>query len=373
MTRILLLALGLAAIVSGAEDILIGQPCALEGPAKGLGQAMNLGLRAALSEANTAGGVHGRTLKLLAVNDGYDPEKCVDATAKLIEEDKVFCLAGLVGTPTTKSALPIAIDAKVPVIGMFTGAMPLRQPLNPLIFHVRASYDDETELLVDRLTSNLGAKHIAVFHQNDSFGQAGLTGTEKALAKRSMQLASKGTFERNTVAVRGGLTAVQAGNPDAVIMVGPYKPVAAFMREAREAGLTCPMATISFVGTENIIGELGDAANGLIISQVVPSPQDPDLVLAKVYRAALTAEQADAKPSYVSFEGYIGGRILIAGLQQAGKDPSREGLVQGLESLNSFDLGGLAITYAADRRIALTRVWLTQVAHGAAVTTDVLK
>lgn len=373
MIRSFLLAVGLAAVVTGADQILIGQPCALDGPAKGLGLGMNLGLRAAITEANAAGGVNGRTLKLIAVNDGYDPDKCVDATAKLIEEDKVFCLAGLVGTPTTKAALPIAIEAKVPVVGMFTGAMALRQPPSPLVFHVRASYDDETELLVERLTKDLGAKRIAVFHQNDSFGQAGLAGTEKALGKRSLPLAAKGTFERNTVAVRSGLAAVQAGTPDAVIMVGPYKPVAAFVREARAAGLTCPLATISFVGTENLIGELADAANGLIISQVVPSPLDDGLALAKAYRAALTAEQADAKPSYVSFEGYIGGRILLAGLLQAGKDPTREALVKGLESLASYDLGGLPISYAADRRVALSRVWLTQVVAGAAKTTDALK
>lgn len=373
MIRTCLLALGLAAVVAGADEILIGQPCALDGPAKGLGQGMNLGLRAAVKEANAAGGVHGRQIKLLAVNDGYDPDLCVDATAKLIEEDKVFCLAGLVGTPTTKAALPIAIEAKVPVVGMFTGAMALRQPPNPVVFHVRASYDDETELLVERLTADLGVKRIAVFHQNDSFGQAGLAGTEKALGKRSMQLAAKGTFERNTVAVRAGLTAVQAGTPDAVIMVGPYKPVAAFVREARAAGLACPLATISFVGTENLIGELADAANGLIISQVVPSPQDPELALAKTYRAALGAEQADAKPSYVSFEGYIGGRILIAGLLQAGKDPTREALVKGLESLAAFDLGGLEISYGAERRVALSRVWLTQVKAGSATTTGTLK
>jgi branched-chain amino acid transport system substrate-binding protein len=373
MIRTLILTLGCIVLATAADEILIGQPCALEGPAKGLGQRMNLGLRAAISEVNAAGGVHGRMLKLVAVNDGYDPDTCVDATVKLIEEDKVFCLAGLVGTPTSTVALPIAIESGVPVVGMFTGAMGLRQPLNPLVFHIRSSYDDETELLVEHLTADLGVKRIAVFHQNDSFGKAGLSGTEKALAKRGMKLASTGTYERNTVAVRSGLAAVQAGNPDAVVMIGPYKPVAAFVREARAGGLQCPLAAISFVGTESIIAELADEANGLVISQVVPSPSDPDLALAKAYRSALVAEQADATPSYVSYEGYIGGRVLIAGLQQAGQELTRAALVTGLESLSAADLGGLTIHYAADHHIAMKQLWLTRVQAGEAKTVEKLQ
>jgi len=331
---------------------------------------MNLGLRAAFAETPQ---VHGRTVELVAVDDGYDPDKCVDATAGLIEQRKVFCLAGLVGTPTAKAALPVAIEAQVPVVGLFTGAMALRQPPSPLVFHVRASYDDETELLVERLTADLGAKRIAVFYQNDAFGQAGLSGTKKALEKRGMAVAGIGAFERNTVAVQTGLAAVQAATPDAVVMVGPYKPVATFVKEARAKGLTCPLATISFVGTENLIVEAGANSDGLIISQVVPSPADPALPVALAYRAALAKVDAAAKPSYVSFEGYITGRVLLAGLDKAGAEPTRQGLVAGLAGLQGHDLGGLAISYGAERRVALDRVWLTRVTGGTAAGITSLK
>ncbi len=359
--------------LGAADDLRIGQACALDGPAKGLGTGMNLGLRAAFEEANAAGGVHGRKLTLIARDDGYDPDKCVDATAKLVEEDKVFCLTGFVGTPTSKAALPIATEAGVPVIGLFTGAMFLRTPPQKLVFNVRASYEDETELLVERLVSDLGAKRIAVFHQNDSFGQAGLSGTTKALQKRSMTVAGTGTFERNTIAVQTGLAAVKAATPDAVIMVGPYKPIAAFVREARAAGLTCPVATVSFVGTENLIADLGAAADGVLISQVVPSPSDPAMPVVKAYQAALGKIQADAKPSYVTLEGYVTGRVLLAGLDKAGADPTREKLVAGLESLANQDLGGLTVSFGPARRQALSTVWLTRVANGAAQPVTSLK
>ncbi len=365
--------LAMPAVAAAGEELRVGQPCVLSGPAAALGTGMNLGLRAAFAEANAAGGVHGRQLALVSADDGYDPDKAIDATAKLVEDPAIFCLAGLVGTPTSKAALPVAIEAKVPVVGLFTGAVGLRQPGDPLVFHVRASYDDETELLVERLTADLGAKRIAVFHQNDSFGQAGLSGTEKALGKRGMQLAGKGTFERNTVAIQGGLAAVQAANPDAVIMVGPYKPIAAFVTAARSAGLAVPLATISFVGTESLVAEAGTHAEGLIISQVVPSPSDPELAVAKAYRAALALAQADAKPSYVSFEGYITGRVLLAGLAKAGPGATREALVAALDGLQAHDLGGLSVGYGAGKRVALDRVWLTRVGAGAAAPVTALK
>ncbi len=372
MTRVPLL-IALATLLCAADDLRIGQACALDGPAKGLGTGMHLGLRAALEEANAAGGVHGRKLALVAKDDGYDPDKCIDAVGKLVEDDKVFCLAGFVGTPTAKAALPIAIEAGVPVVGLFTGAMFLRSPPQKLVFNVRSSYDDETEVLVERLGADLGAKRIAVFHQNDSFGQAGLAGATKALEKRSLKVAATGTFERNTVAVQTGLAAMIAAKPEAIIMVGPYKPLAVFVKEARAAGLTCPLATISFVGTESLIAELGPAADGLVISQVVPSPSDAALPLAKAYQAALAKVQADAKPSYVSFEGYITGRVLLAGLDKTGADPTRERLVASLEGLSSLDLGGFSVSFAADRRQASDKVWLTRVTAGAAKPVDSLK
>ncbi len=229
------------------KEILIGECAALSGPAAGLGTGMNQGMAACFASTNSVGGVGGRTLRLVSIDDGYDPDRCVSGTLELVDNQHVFALAGYVGTPTTKVVVPIITEKHVPLIGAFSGAMLLRldsatsKPYRE-VFNLRASYDDESEALVERLTVDLGAKRIAVFYQDDSFGQAVLSGTNKALAKRSLPLAGKGVFERNTLAVKKGLADIIDANPDAVIMVGPYKPIAAFLKEAHAAALQATFA-----------------------------------------------------------------------------------------------------------------------------------
>jgi branched-chain amino acid transport system substrate-binding protein len=353
------------------DRILVGQACALSGPAQGLGKGMQLGLRAWIERTNAAGGIGGRKIALANADDHYDAEKCADATVKLVEDDKVFCAAGFVGTPTTKAALPILTESKVPLIGAFTGAMLLRagadgKPL-PLVFNLRASYDDETEAIVAHFAAKKLSK-IAVFHQNDAFGKAGLDGTVKALKKRGLDVVAKGTFERNTVAINKGMTDVLAGNPDAIVMVGPYVPVAAFLKALRSSGSQVPCATVSFVGTEQLIAEAGAQGEGVIIGQVVPSPHDAGIPLVAEYQAALKAVDPEAKPGYVSFEGYVTGRMLGLGLERAGAEPTRAGLVAGLEAVGSADLGGMQITLGPADHQGSDTVWLTRIAQGAAVT-----
>jgi branched-chain amino acid transport system substrate-binding protein len=349
---------------SPGAELKIGQCAALSGPAAGLGLGMSAGMKAAFEEANAKGGIFGRPLKLASNDDAYEPEKCVDCTAKLVEDASVFALAGYVGTPTAKVAVPIVQETKVPLIGLFSGAMLLREPAQRYVVNIRASYDDETEALVEYLTSKRHAKKIAVFYQNDSFGQAGLSGTEKALAKRSIPLAAKGSFERNTMAVKSGLAVVMAGEPDAVIMVGPYKPTAQFVRDARGAGLKAVLATISFVGTENLISELKADSDGLVISQVVPSPHQESIPLVKQYRAALKKSAPSEEPAYTSFEGYITGRLLIEALERAGKDVTREKLIDTIDSIKDLDLGGLKFSFSPANHQGSNSVFLTEVKGG---------
>ncbi len=346
-------------------EILIGQCAALTGPAAGLGTGIQLGLKVALDEVNEKGGVGGRKITLKSLDDAYEPEKCVECTGKLIDEEGVFALAGYVGTPTTKVAVPIVQEMKVPLIGAFTGAMLLREPVQRYVFNIRASYDDETETLVQYL-SKRGAKKIAVFYQNDSFGQAGLSGVEKALAKRKMAMAAKGSFERNTLAVKSGLAAVMAAEPDAIVMVGPYKPTAEFVRQARAAGLKGELATISFVGTDNLIADLGRDSEGVLISQVVPAPSDGSQRLTREYQAALKKTAPAEAPSYVSFEGYVNGRVLIAALEKAGAEPSREKLVEALDNTSNLDLDGMKLSFSAQNHQASSAVFLTRVKGGKA-------
>jgi ABC-type branched-subunit amino acid transport system substrate-binding protein len=342
-----------------ADAIVFGQAAVLEGPASALGTGMRAGLGAAFDEMNKKGGVHGRQLKLVSVDDGYEPDKSIAATKKLIEEDKVFALVGPVGTPTSAAAQPIATAAKVPFIGAFTGAGFLRNPKLENVINVRASYDAETEAWVRHLTEDLKIKKIAIFYQDDAFGRAGLSGFKKAMDKRGMEIAAEGTFERNTVAVKSALLTLKRAEPEAVVMVGPYKPCAEFIKLARKTDFNPVFVNISFVGAVALAKELGPDGNGVVVSQVVPFPWDASLQVVADYQAAVKARDPQLQPEFVSLEGYLVGRLVIAALEKAGADVTREGLLKVIKETGTFDVGGLAMTFGPDDNERLDKVFMT--------------
>jgi branched-chain amino acid transport system substrate-binding protein len=338
------------------DKIVFGQAAPLEGPAAQLGLDMQAGIRAAFAEANKAGGVKGRTLDLVSIDDGYEPNKSIEATKKLLDEHKVFALVGPVGTPTSAATQPIALQSGVPFIGPFTGAEFLRS--QPNVVNVRGSYFQETEEMVERLTKDRGITRISIFYQDDAFGRAGLAGVQKALAKRSMELASEGTFERNTVAVKGALLSIQKGKPEAIIMVGPYKPCAEFIKLARQIKLDAMMVNISFVGSNALAKEVGPAGAGVVVTQVVPFPGDTSIPLVGRYQAALKAVNPDAAPGFGTLEGYMVGRVVIAALEKIEGEPTRRALLDTIFA-NTFDLGGVRLAYGANDNQGMDDVFLT--------------
>ncbi|WP_088346568.1 MULTISPECIES: ABC transporter substrate-binding protein [Rhodomicrobium] len=340
--------------------IVFGQAAALEGQAAALGTGMRDGLLAAFGEANRAGGVHGRKLELISRDDGYEPLKSIDATKQLITDDKVFALVGAVGTPTSAATQPVADDARVPFIGAFTGAEFLRNPFKPNVVNIRASYYQETEEMIERLTRDRRITRVAILFQDDSFGRAGLAGTRRALEKRQMSLVSEGTFERNSVAVRGAMLTIRKGNPEAVIMIGPYRPCAEFIKLARDVNFNPLFVNISFVGSNAFAKELGEAGAGVVVTQVVPFPEDSSLPLVARYRAALEGLLPGAEPGFVSLEGYMVGRLLIAALEKMPGEPSRQGLLDTIHS-ESFDLGGVTLHYGKDDNQGMDHVYLTEI------------
>jgi ABC-type branched-subunit amino acid transport system substrate-binding protein len=342
-----------------ADKIIFGQAAALDGPASALGQGMKLGLDAAFAEANKAGGVKGRKLELKSVDDGYEPTKSIEAVKKLLGEDKVFALAGAVGTPTAAATLPIATAAGAPFIGAFTGVESLRDPYKPLVVNVRASYYEETEAMVEHLTKDLGASKIAIMYQDDAFGQAGLAGVKKALEKRKMELAAEGTFERNTTAVKGALLTIKKAEPDAVIMISPYKPAAEFIKLAKQIKLAATFVNISFVGSDALAKELGSAGAGTVVTQVVPFPRDASVPVVARYQAALKAVGAEAEPSFVSLEGYLVGRTIVAALEKIDGEPTRQAFVEAVQKSGGFDLGGVKLAYSATSNRGSDQVFLT--------------
>src|SRR3954466_2023267 len=253
-----------------ADRIVFGQAAVLEGPTAAGGLGMRGGVLAAFGEVNRAGGVKGRKLELVSRDDGYEPKRSIEATRSLLDDDKVFALVGPVGTPTSAATQPIATAARVPFIGSFTGAGFLRNPKFENVINVRASYDAETEAWVKHLTEDLKIKKIAIFYQDDAFGRAGLSGFKKAMDKRGMSIAAEATYERNTVAVKTGVLALKQAAPEAVVIVGAYKPVAEFIKLSKKVGFNPVFVNISFVGANALAKELGPEGKGVIVSQVVP-------------------------------------------------------------------------------------------------------
>jgi len=342
-----------------ADKIVFGQATALEGPASALGQGMKLGLEAAFAEINKAGGVKGRKLELKSIDDGYEPTKSIEAVKKLLEEDKVFAIAGAVGTPTAAATQPIATAAGAPFIGAFTGAEFLREPYKPLVMNIRASYFQETEAMVEHLTKDLGASKIAIMYQDDAFGQAGLAGVKKALDKRQMQLAGEGTFERNTVAVKTALLAIKKVQPDAIIMISPYKPAAEFIKLAKQIKLDAIFVNISFVGSDALAKELGPLGAGVVITQVVPFPKDAAIPVVGRYQASLKASAPDAQPGFVSLEGYLVGRAIVAALERVSGDLTRQAVIEAVQKAGTIDLGGFKLAYSPSNNRGSDQVFLT--------------
>jgi branched-chain amino acid transport system substrate-binding protein len=359
-TASLLLASAASAADPGvaADKIVFGQVAALDGPASALGLGMREGLRAAFAEANAKGGVKGRKLELVSKDDGYEPNKSIEATKQILTEDKVFALLGPVGTPTSAATQPIATEGGVPFIGAFTGAEFLRNPYKPNVVNIRASYFQETEEMVERLTKDLKVERIAILYQDDAFGRAGLAGVQKAMEKRKMGLVSEGTFERNTVAVKSALLAIKKGDPQAVIMVGPYKPCAEFIKLARSIKFDATFVNISFVGSNALAKELGEAGEGVVITQVVPLPSDTSNPMVAAYHNAIKMVDAKAEPGFVSLEGYMVGRLVVAALQKIDGEPTRQGLLKVLSN-GTIDLGGAKLTFGPNDNQGMDEVFLT--------------
>ncbi len=328
-----------------ADEIRIGQFAAQTGPAAELGKRMQLGILAHFTAVNSAGGINGRKLTLVSRDDGYEPEKAIAAVKALIEEDKVFALIGSVGTPTTLAAVPAINAAGIPLIGPFTGAQALREPLNRNIFHVRASYFDETERIVQHL-STLGIKKIAVFYQNDSYGKAGLEGVLRALTKRNLKPTATVTVERNSIDVAAPLAEILKANPEAVIQISAYKSCAALIKQAKAKSYGGQFFNVSFVGSKALADELGDSGAGVTISQVVPFPYIPSSAIVREYQQRML-EAGNKDFDFSSMEGFLAAKIFTEGLRKAGKNLSRDSFTSALESLRDYNLGGFTVNYSA--------------------------
>jgi branched-chain amino acid transport system substrate-binding protein len=343
-----------------AGKIVFGQAAAIEGPAAALGTGMRDGILAAFGEANAAGGVKGRKLELVVKDDGYEPAQSAAATRSLLNDEKVFALIGPVGTPTAAAALPLAAAENVPFIGPYTGVEFLRNPYKPNVVNLRASYYQETEEMVERLTKDLGHKRIAILYQNDAFGRAGLAGVERALKKRSMELAGFATFERNTTAVKRALLELRKGEPESIIIIAPYAPSGEFVRAAKQIKMSPVFVNISFVGSDALAANLGSDGAGVVVTQVVPFPRDTGIPIVAAYQKALRDYVPQAFPGFISLEGYMVGRMVVMALERLEGEPTRAALLKAL-SQGEYDLGGVKLAFGADDNQGSEQVFLTRI------------
>jgi ABC-type branched-subunit amino acid transport system substrate-binding protein len=345
-----------------SRTILLGQSAAFSGPAAQLGIQMNVGTKAYLDYVNARGGVYGRKIELKTRDDRYEATLCVETTKKLIEEDKVFALISYVGTPTTGAAMPILTAAKVPLVGPFTGAELLRTPVNRYVFNVRASYYDETEKIVEQLVST-GNKKIAVFFQDDNYGQAGLKGVEIAMGKRNLKIVALGKVERNTIKVEDAVKSINTAQPDGVVMISAYTSITEFVRQMKRQGSSTQFHNVSFVGSKALADSLKDDGYGVAISQVVPFPWSPSVPVVKEYQEIM-AKAGNTDFNFSSLEGFIVAKVMVEGLKRAGKDLTREKLVAALESMNNVDLGEFVVSFSPSSHSGSKFVDLTMIGRG---------
>jgi ABC-type branched-subunit amino acid transport system substrate-binding protein len=358
-------------------EINVGMSTALSGPAQALGQGMQAGVEAYFNKVNAAGGVHGNSLKLIAIDDGYEPSKAAPNMRKLIDELQVISVVGNVGTPTAIVTVPIANEKKTLLFGAFTGAGVLRKtPPDRYVINYRASYAEETAAMIDGLLSaGIKPEEIAFFTQNDGYGDAGYKGAISALKSKGFAGTHKlahGRYTRNTLNVEEALSVILDAKvePRAVIMVGAYAPNASFIKIAREDFPDTLFLNVSFVGSVALARELGDAGEGIIVTQVVPD-FNSDLPGVVEYRQAMKTYAPDKVPGFVSLEGYIVAKIFVEGLKKSGPEQTRESIIDGLQSLGNLDVGiGETLKYSASEHQGSHKVWPTIIRGGKYVPYD---
>lgn len=350
-------------------EILIGSSLALGGHAGYLGTQTLHGAMAYLNHVNENGGIHGRKIKIIAYDDEYDPPLCVANTQKLIIKDQVFALFCYVGTPTTVKIIPIIEEAKIPLVGMFTGANALREPLNRYLINVRASYYQETSAAVKHLVEDLHIKKIAVFYQYDAYGFDGLRGTEFALKTYDLVPVATGTYIRGTLNIEEGLKKILDAKAEAVVMIGTYDPCAKFIKLAKTKFFNPLFYNVSFVGADELARRLGNEGEGIIVTQVVPPPEPAltknPLPGAIEYAGLLKKYYPKDVSNFVGLEGYINARVLVEGLRRAGRNLNRELFIDAIESIWNYDLGiANTLSFSPTDHQGLERVYFTRLQKG---------
>ena len=340
---------------SAGDVFVVGQSATLSGPAEEIGKEIKAGADAYFNAVNQAGGIAGRKIKFISLDDGGEAEKAKANTQKLITDENALVLFGYAGEHAIKAALPIIEKSKVPFVAAASGDQNLREPFNRYFFNVRASYMEETERMVDQYVRR-GVNKIALFYQNDPYGRAGLAGVDKALRDRKSSIHIFGSADRNSTNVASAAQSINKAGSQAVIIAAGARTAAAFIKEMRKLGSTAQYFVLSTAGAKTLAAQLGDDGRGVAVSQVVPLPTSEGEPLGREYLKHIGGL---ANASFASLEGYIGARVLVEGLKRAGKAPTRDSLVDALEKLGSVDLAGYKVKFGPGNHNGSSLVELT--------------
>ncbi|WP_293637405.1 ABC transporter substrate-binding protein [Polaromonas sp.] len=349
--------------LANAAELVIGQVAPLSGVLASTGKQMVVGGKIYFDHINAQGGVHGALIRQDVVDDGYKVADTVRLTREMLARPEVVALFGFAGTANVTQLLTDGVldVGGAALVAPYTGGESLRNPFNPWIFHVRVGYAAEAEHMVQQVTT-LGMKRIAVMYQDDGFGKAGLQGVENALTKRGLKMAAAAGYERNTDKVEEAVRQIKASDAQAVIMISVNKPSAAFVKQYRESGGGAQLYNISVVDPAELVKLAGlKNVHGLGISQVVPYPFGTSLPVVRQYQELLKKYAPAEVVNYTSFEEFVGAKVLVEALRRAGPNPTRAKVVKALESMNSYDTGGITVGYSPSNRIGSRFVEVTVV------------
>ena len=345
--------------IDSKNTILLGQSLPLSGPSAQIGKKYKAGAQAWFNEVNRQGGIKGKDIKLISLDDQYEPEQTIKNTKTLLAKPNLLALFGYVGTPTTKEILPIIEDKKVPLIAPLTGALILRQEKLKMVVNLRASYQMEINKIVDSLVRNARQK-IAIVYQDDAFGKDGLKSAESALKTHGLKPIAIATVQRNSAQVQPALQVLTSSQPNAIIIISTYVSSAALSKELLKQDLKAQIMNVSFVGTRALEQSLPvGQANGIGVSQVVPFPWDRWIPVVAEYQRLMRVNNPSARLGFTSLEGFMAAKLITEGIQRIQGPITRKALIASLQSIKKVDLGGFQLDLSSDNKQASDYVELT--------------
>jgi branched-chain amino acid transport system substrate-binding protein len=324
--------------------VLIGESSPFSGSNKELGDDIREGIQAYFKQVNEAGGIHGRKFELIALDDANDAKRAGENARILIEQRGVLALVGYASATLSLPALPYVEKGKLAFVGPFTGAEPMRS-FRRNVYNIRASYADELEKIVDFYTTT-GMKKFSIIHYDDAIGKDNLAAVETALTRRGLKPASIGSIKRNQTDLGAAVSDVIKASPDVVIATTLYKTTSDFIKAARQAGSSAQFASTSFVGATALATELGDQGTGVVVAQVVPPYSRTAVAVVREYQAAIEKSLGKKDYSFTSLESYIGAKVLVEAVRRAGSNPTREGVMKALDSMQNFNVGGYVVEFS---------------------------